>query len=203
MQPLGRWDRRKERRAVKQFPPSESHSAPCTGEWGLTPARQWHKHRQTKDLTSEQVRILENPNLQKQTHSDIWLSNDENGERRLKTIQLWTPCQLLLFCKKEGKNWLNHFTNFYKDSEKKQLMESRCRRWMDTETAPHPSSPVRKKDLTLLATPQRRQQKRFAKDARRWHHVKSIRDQEEMFNYLRSANPTPRNGVNYGAICVK
>lgn len=52
------WDRRGERQAVKQFPPSESHSNPHTGEWGLTPARQWHKHWQTKDLSSEQVRML-------------------------------------------------------------------------------------------------------------------------------------------------
>lgn len=50
--------RRGEGQAVKQFPPSESHSDPHTGDWGLTPARQWHKHRQTKGLGSEQVGIL-------------------------------------------------------------------------------------------------------------------------------------------------
>lgn len=59
--PLGGWDRRREKQAVKQFPPSESHSDPHTGDWGLTPARRWHKHWQTKDLSSEQVRILEDP----------------------------------------------------------------------------------------------------------------------------------------------
>lgn len=51
MQPLEGWDRRGERQAVKQFPPSESHSDPHTGDWGLTPARRWHKHWQTKDLS--------------------------------------------------------------------------------------------------------------------------------------------------------
>lgn len=49
VQPLAIRDRRGERQAVKQFPPSESHSDPHTGDWGLTPARRWHKHRQTKD----------------------------------------------------------------------------------------------------------------------------------------------------------
>lgn len=41
-QPLGGGGggRRGEGQAVKQFPPSESHSDPHTGDWGLTPARQ-------------------------------------------------------------------------------------------------------------------------------------------------------------------
>lgn len=51
LQPLGGGDRRGERQAVKQFPPSESHSGPHISDWGLTPARRWHKHGQTKDLS--------------------------------------------------------------------------------------------------------------------------------------------------------
>lgn len=40
VQPFGCGYRSGERRAVKQFPPSESHSDPHRGNWRLTPARQ-------------------------------------------------------------------------------------------------------------------------------------------------------------------
>lgn len=125
-QPLEGWDRRGERQAVKQFPPSESHSNPHTGDWGLTPARRWHKHRQTKDLSSEQVWILEDPNLQK-ADCDLWVRDDGNRDCRFEEIKLWRfHGKFYCFFANKGRrlfffNWFNNAALVYKDTFQKQL----------------------------------------------------------------------------------
>lgn len=78
------------------------------------------------------------------------------------------------------------------------LGESRCKCWMDIEAAPS-LPPQWEKGFNSAEAPQRRQQKRFTRDAPRWHHVKSIRDKVDIFNYSGTSNPTPPTGVNYEA----
>lgn len=46
----------KRRQAIKQFPPSESHSDPHRGNWRLTPARQRRPQSQTKSLGRLDIR---------------------------------------------------------------------------------------------------------------------------------------------------
>ena len=67
-----------------------------------------------------------------------------------------------------------------------------------------PLLPSEKRDLTLLRH-QRRQQKRFAKDAARWHHVKSITDKVDYYQLFKQWTPHPINWCKLRRmnICVK
>lgn len=166
-QPLEGWDRRGERQAVKQFPPSESHSDPHTGDWGLTPARRWHKHRQTKG-------------------PELWASVDLGGSKS-RTDWVWSvglcwweerlrvwgnkimniSWQIVLFlCKQKQKTVILQYKDTFLETVNSGgwlLRKSRCKCWMDTEAAPSLRPPHWEKGFNSAEAPQRRQQKRFAK----------------------------------------
>ena len=176
-----------------------------TGGWGLTPARRWHKHWQTKGLGSEQVVDLR---ASKSTKTDWpWRGfvMTETQIEGFEEIKLWTfhwPAWSLLCWEdcNSSTDWTIspvyekiHFRNRAGVSAK----------WIQKQRPPF--LPSDKKDLTLLRHHWGGNKRDLQRDARRWHHVKSIRDKVDISNYSGTEKPHPVNRCKLWSlgICVK
>lgn len=138
----------------------------ATGGWPL-PGDDINTDKQ-RDLSSEQVWILEDPNLLRTDW--VWSVGLCWWEERLR---VWgnkimnISWQILLFlCKQKQKTVILQYKDTFLETVNSGgwlLRKSRCKCWMDTEAAPSLRPPHWEKGFNSAEAPQRRQQKRFAK----------------------------------------